>query len=717
MSQAFTLTVSPEGIAELKFDLPNEKVNKFSPAVLDELDKILDKAAKDSSIKLLMLTSGKEQVFIAGADLHSFEPVFEDPSQAKTIIGKGHSTFDKLAALPYPTVAVIQGPCLGGGLEYALSCKYRIVSDHPKTSLGLPETQLGIIPGWGGSQRLPRLVGLRTGLEMILSGKTLNAAKAYKSKLADAIAPAEFLNEYVAKFTKQLLDPKSAGKVKERQKERSLQDKLLENNPIGRALLYYQSEKAVKEKTKGRYPAPLIALNLIKNTFSLPLQEGLKKELDCFLNEIPTGFFLAKDLIRLFFTQEALKKETGAPQGTPVRTINEAAVIGAGTMGSSLGWLFADHDIMTRLKDISWEIVGKGMALARAQFKKGLKARKLTSCQFNRRFQLLNGNVDYTGFQHVDFVLEAATENLDLKRKIFAEIESQVKKETIIASNTSSLTIDAMAESLKYPERFVGMHFFNPVAKMPLVEVVAGKHTSPEAVATTVALCRRLGKTPVVVKDCPGFLVNRIFLPGANEAIRMLEEGYTMEELDYALLHFGMPMGPFLLADEVGNDVIQKVGEVFERAYGERMHPSMLGKLLVENHLYGKKVGKGFYIYEGEKRKVNPEIAVLINGLNLKKEDRPKEEILPRFLYGMINEAARCLDEKIVEKAAYLDLALIMGMGFPPFQGGLLAYADRIGTKQIVETLERLKAKHGMRFEPCNLLRKMAERNEKFLEN
>jgi 3-hydroxyacyl-CoA dehydrogenase/enoyl-CoA hydratase/3-hydroxybutyryl-CoA epimerase len=716
MSQAFTLKVSPEGVAELKFDLPNEKINKFTPEVLSELNQILDIAAQNNSIKLLILTSGKEQVFIAGADLHSFEPVFEQPEKAKEIIEKGHSTFDKLASLPFPTVAVIQGPCLGGGLECALSCTYRLVSDHPKTSLGLPETQLGIIPGWGGTQRLPRLVGLQKGLEMILAGKTLNAAKAYKAKLADAIAPWEFLDQYVDRFVAKLLNNHEARKIKDRRKEKPLMQKLLEDNPAGRALVYYQSEKAVKEKTKGRYPAPEIALKLIKETFTLPLQEGLKKELNMFLKEIPTGFFLAKDLIRLFFTQEALKKETGAPPGTPLKTIKEAAIIGAGTMGSALGWLFADKEIMTRMKDVSWEIIGKGMAMARELFKKGLKARKLTCSQFDLRFQLLNGTVDYSGFQHVDFVLEAATENLELKRKLFAEIESQVKKDAIIASNTSSLTIDAMAESLKYPERFIGMHFFNPVAKMPLVEVVPGRHTSPETIATTVALCRKLGKTPVVVKDCPGFLVNRIFLPGANEALRMLEEGYSMEDLNSALLQFGMPMGPFLLADEVGNDVVQKVGEVFERAYGERMHPPMLGKLLVENKLYGKKSGKGFYIYEGDKKRVNPQIAILIDGLNLRTPDHPKEEILPRFLYAMINEAARCLDEKIVEKAAYIDLSLIMGMGFPPFQGGLLAYADRIGSQKIVETLDRFKEKLGMRFEPCNLLRKMAQHNDKFLE-
>lgn len=715
MSKAFTFTLAPSGIAELKFDLPDEKVNKFSLAVLEELEKVIDEIAGNHSILLLKLTSGKDNVFIAGADLHSFEPVFENPATAATIIQSGHRVFNKLQKLPFPTLAVIHGSCLGGGLECALSCTYRLVSDHPKTVLGLPETSLGIIPGWGGTQRLPRLVGLADGLDMILSGKMIPALKAWKLKLADAIVPWEFLEAKTEEFVQSLLSKGGKEKILSKRMQKPLMRTLLEDNPIGRSLVFYKSEKAVQEKTKGRYPAPLMALDVVKNTYTLPLEAGLKEEADRFVSQIPSGFYLAKDLIRLFFTQEALKKETGAPQGTEVKTIKEAAVIGAGTMGSALGWLFADHNILTRLKDISWELVGKGIAAARAQFLKGLKARKLTSCQFDRRFQNLSGTVDYSGFQQADLIVEAATENLELKRKIFAEVEAVVKRDAIIASNTSSLTIDAMAESLRYPDRFVGMHFFNPVAKMPLVEVVAGKHTSPVTVATAVDFCRKMGKTPIVVKDCPGFLVNRIFLLGANEAMRMLEEGYSIDEIDKILLDFGMPMAPFALADEVGNDVAYKVADVFERAYGERMHPPLLSKLMNENKLYGKKCGKGFYLYNGEKSTVNPQIKTLLEGMNKPSGPLPKEDILPRFLYSMINEAARCLEEKIVEKAEFLDLALIMGIGFPPFRGGLLAYADKTGLPKIHETLEKFTQKYGMRFTPAKYLTKLAENDGKFL--
>ncbi len=715
MNNAFTLTISEDEIAELKFDLPGEKVNKFSPDVLKELEAKIEEASK-KEIKLLKLTSGKEGIFIAGADLHSFEPAFKDPSKAQEIISTGHRVFDKLSALPFPTVAVINGACLGGGLECALSCTFIVVTDSPKTVLGLPETTLGIIPGWGGTQRLPRRVGLSEGLDMILSGKMVPALKAWKMKLADAIVPAEFQKEKTDEFIRTLLTPEGTKKAKDRRKNKPLLKKFLDDSIPGRALVFYKAKQALMEKTKGRYPAPLLAFDLIKSTISLPLSEGLKKEAECFVTGIPKGFLLAKDLIRLFFTQEALKKETGAPQGTETLKIENTAVIGAGTMGASLGWLFADKNYPVRLKDISWELLGKGMEQVRAQFQKGLKAKKLTPCQFDRRFQLVGGTIDYSGFQHADLILEAATENLNLKRTLFAEVEAVCKRDAVIASNTSSLTIDAMAESLRYPDRFVGMHFFNPVAKMPLVEVVAGKHTSPKAIATAVDFCRKVGKTPIVVKDCPGFLVNRIFLLGANEAIRMLEEGFSMDELDKVLKEFGMPMGPFTLADEVGNDVTYKVAEVFERAYGERMHPPIILSLLNENKLYGKKCGQGFYIYNKDKATINPKVKELLSGLNRPQGQLRSDDILPRFLYGMINEASRCLEERIVEKAEYLDLALILGIGFPPFRGGLLAYADTIGTKKITADLHEFEKRYGMRFAPSKLLQKMAENDEPFLK-
>lgn len=715
MTDAFQLKISPDGIAELIFDSPGEKVNKFSAPVLQELENKVDQLATNPSIKALKLTSTKDGVFIAGADLHSFEPVFDDPSKAVDVIRTGHRVFNKIAELPFPTIAVINGVCLGGGTECALSCTYRVATDNPKTQIGLPEVTLGIFPGWGGTQRLPRLIGLMEGLNMILTGKSVNGVKAWKLHLADAIVPAEFVNEKSDEFVKSILTEKGKDAVKKRRKEKGLTRILLEDNPIGRAFVFWKSKKDVLEKTKGRYPAALIALDVIKKTYTLPLKSGLREEADTFLANIPQGFGIAQDLIALFFIQEAAKKDPGLPPGAKGKDVKSAAVIGAGTMGASIAWILADHQVFTRMKDISWDIVGKGIGAARALFEKGVKARKITPVDLDRRFQLISGTVDYSGFQHADFIIEAATENLELKKKIFQEIEAVVKPDAIIASNTSSLTLKEMSQGMKHPERFVGMHFFNPVNKMPLVEVVGTKQTDPKAIATTVDLCKKLGKVPLVVGDCPGFLVNRILMMGSNELMLMLDEGYSMASLKKAVLDFGMPMEPFALADEVGLDVGYKVIQSFEKAYGERMRPAKIYSLMVEHQFYGRKNGKGFYIYKGKSQELNPEAEKLIKSVS-KDSNKPirEEDINPRFIYSMVNEAARCLEEKIIGRPDFLDLSLIMGIGFPPFRGGLLRYADSVGIDKIEAGLLRFEKEYGERFKPCALIVEKAKKNEPF---
>lgn len=712
--QAFHVTISPDGIAEMVFDLPGEKVNKFSLPVLHELENHIDRLAKNPSIKALKFISGKDD-FIAGADLHSFENAFKDPAVAESILQEGHRVFSKIQKLPFPTIAVINGVCLGGGLECALSFTYRVVSDHPKTMLGLPEVSLGIFPGWGGTQRLPRLIGLTEGLNMILAGKIIPAVKAFKIHLADAIVPWEFLKAKSDEFIRIILIPEGKKKVLERRNKRSFVTKLLEDTPPGRALIFRQSKKAVLERTKGRYPAPLAALEVIKNSCQLPLDEGLKVEIDFFTKCIKDNTLkLSTYLIPLFFIQEHAKKETGIAKEVKPAEVRSTAVIGAGTMGATIAWLLADHNIPARMKDISWELAGKGIGVARALFEKGVKVRKITPSELSRRFHLLTGTVDYSGFQRCDLAIEAATENLELKRKIFQELEAALPEKAVIASNTSSLTIADMCKEMKHPERFVGMHFFNPVPKMPLVEVVAGEHSTQEALATVVDVCKKLGKTPIIVKDCPGFLVNRIFMLGANEVLLLLEAGYSMDSIKKELDDFGMPMDPFLLADEVGNDISYKVAKTLNEAYGERMIPAKLMQLMAEKGFLGHKVGKGFYLYDGKNTKVNPEVSNLLNTINNRQANLPEDEIKPRFLYSMINEAARCLEEKIVNRADFLDLSLIMGIGFPPHRGGLLRYADEVGIENVVATLKQLEKAYGVRFKPCNLLEQMATNHQKF---
>lgn len=632
MSFAFTLSISNEGIAELVFDLPGEKVNKFSLTVLEELEQIIEALEKNSAIRVLTLQSRKKN-FIAGADLKKFEAAFNQRDLAEQLIHTGHRVFTRLSQLPFPTIAVIHGACLGGGLECALSCTYRIVTDHPKTKLGLPEVSLGIFPGWGGTQRLPRLIGLSESLKMILTGSAIDAVKAWKIHLADAILPVEFLQEKLNEFIQKVLT--SPKQIKQKQKKRwSLW--ILENNPLGRFLIFNQAKKSLQEKTKGRYPAPFAALEVVKESYALSLKRGLEIEVQKFIAAINKEFRLAPDLITLFFTQEDLKKEYPETK----HQFQSTAVLGAGTMGAMIAWLLADHQIFVRLKDLNWDILGKGIGLAKSLFDKGFNLRKITKAQKERRIQLISGTVDYSGFQQAELVIEAATENLELKRQIFQEMEEFISADAVIASNTSSLTIEAMSQHLKHPERVIGMHFFNPVNKMPLVEIVPSKMTDHKIISNLVQLCFKLGKTPIVVGDCPGFLVNRIFLQGANEVLLLLEEGYSIEILKQVVLEFGMPMEPFELADEVGNDVLYKVAENLEKGYGPRIQPAALLKEMYEKKLYGKKCGQGFYLYEKGKIIANPVINELIKNLGRQRKEWPVEEILPRFLYGMINEAS-----------------------------------------------------------------------------
>lgn len=713
MADAFTLTVKPDGVAELVFDLKGEKINKFSPAVLAELEKILDQLAQRTDIKLLVFKSGKKDIFIAGADLNAFIPAFQDPPLVEKIITTGHRVMSKVSGLPFPTLAIIDGATLGGGLEFALSCTYRLVTDNPKTLLGVPEVTLGIFPGWGGSQRLPRLIGLENGLNMILIGKGVNGYKAWKLGLADQIVASQFLDSKAQEFIESLKTSKGVAKIESRREQKSLKRILLESNPLGRWLIFKQARSQVLEKTKGQYPAPLIVLKLIEDTYTLPLSEGLKKEAEVFAENVG-NMSQAKYLIPLFFTQEALKKDTGTKEPVTPKAVHSAAIIGAGTMGATLAWLFTNNKIFTRLKDISWDLVGKGYGVVKSLYSKGVKVKKATPSEADRKFNLLSGTIDYSGFQRADLVLEAATENLELKKKIFKETEKAVPRDAVIASNTSSLTIAEMAADMEHPERFVGMHFFNPPNKMPLVEVVAGPKTSPETVATAVDLSKKFGKVPIVVQDCPGFLVNRIFVLGANEILYLLQEKIPQETISKKLLDFGMPMDPFLLSDEVGNDVAYKVTKSFEKAYGDRMKTPKLLELMYEAGFYGKKVNKGFYLYKGDKHQINSKVNLLLSTFDKKNTD--PEEVIPRFTAVMINEAARCLEENIVSKPSYLDMALIMGIGFPPFRGGLLRYADEQGIDKIVNQLQVYEQKYGSRFKPSGLLLKMKEEGKTFYQ-
>jgi 3-hydroxyacyl-CoA dehydrogenase/enoyl-CoA hydratase/3-hydroxybutyryl-CoA epimerase len=709
MSKNFKLNIDERGIATLIFDIPGEKVNKLSLHIVDELGAILDELKRNQDVKVLVIKSSKPGIFIAGADLNELSSV-KNANDARQLAKKGHVIFNQLEALPFPSIAVIDGVCLGGGLEMALACTYRVVTDNPKVKMGLPETTLGIIPGWGGTQRLPRLVGLTNGLDMILSGKQIDGKKAFKMNLADALMAPEFMDRELEEFIRKALSAKGKKEIEKKRNTKSMMDRILES-PVGRPFVFRQAFKELMKKTKGHYPAPIRALGLIQDTFAGKVTEGLEKEIEMIVKLIESP--VCKNLMELFFISEDLKKDPGLKEGT-AREIGNVGVLGAGIMGGGIAWLFSDRGHNVRLKDIDWNAIAKGYESAYDMFSQSVTRKKMTPISRNICMHKISGTVDYKGFDKQDLVVEAVTENFDLKVKVLRDLEEHVTSKCIIASNTSSLSITQMAKGMKHPERFVGLHFFNPVNRMPLVEVIAGEKTDPGVVVTMVELMKKCGKTPIVVKDCSGFLVNRLLIPAVNEAGFLFEEGVPIERVDSLIKKFGMPMGPFELGDEVGIDVIAKAGKSIFTAYGSRMKQPTIFESMMERKFLGKKVGSGFFTHKGEKREENSEVKRLQSRSQKPGEETADQEIVDRFVLIMVNEAARCLEENVVKNARYLDMAMLQGSGFPPFRGGLMRHVDSVGAVQIVDRLRVLADKYGERFEPAPLLKQYAKDKKKF---
>ncbi len=673
------------GIGRLVFDLPGEKVNILRASTMEALSQTLDTLP---SLRALVISSGKSGSFIAGADIHELEQICSSEKALHPSL-KGKRIFDKLAALPFPTIALIDGACMGGGLEMALACTYRIVIDDPKTILALPEVSLGIIPGWGGTQRLPRLIGLPRALPLLLSGKGIPARQAVRIGLANLLVGRPFSQEAVEAL---LQSPPT-------KRPRGLLDAFLGKTGIGRALLFHQAKKELARKGGVHYPAPWALIDVLK---------GKESESEVFAKLACTE--VSKNLISLFHVREALKKDPGSatpPRLTPITT---TAVLGAGVMGGAIGWLLSDQLLNVRLVDLSWEAIGKALQTSASIYKQLTKLKKRTPQEVALRMHRITGCIDRSGLGNTDLVIEAVTENLSLKKELLATLEPLISSTTLIASNTSSLSITEMSRSLQHPERFLGIHFFNPVNRMPLVEVIPGESTDPEAISTAVSQLKKLDKIPIVVKDSPGFLVNRILFVYMNEALRMVSEGTLPQRIDAAFVMFGMPMGPLSLIDEVGIDVAYKVAKILETSLGARMESTAALETLHQAHLLGKKGGSGFYLYQGKNVQPNPQVQTLLNRPQRNKPD----DLIQRPLLATINEAARCLDERIVATPAYLDAAMIFGTGFPPFRGGLLRYADTLGAQTIVNGLKNLADLHGPRLTPCPLLEQMAAQRRSF---
>jgi len=696
---AFHLEIRTTGIAVLTFDLPGEKVNKLTTAVMGELDLLLDEIAANHAIRALVFRSGKQDIFIAGADIAEIRDI-TDANKGEELSRKGQSVLGKLESLPFPTVAAIHGPCLGGGLELALACSHRVISNDPRTALGLPEVKIGIMPGFGGTQRLPRLVGLANSLEMILTGKNVHAKKAKKFGLADEVAYKETLLEIALQVANHAIGKPRQAAIRAK---RPLVIRLLESNPLTRALVYASARKSVLRETRGNYPAPLAALEAVRYGLSHGTKTGFENEARTLGRLAITE--VSKNLINVFYLNEALKKDSSPSRFSVART----AVIGAGIMGGGIAQLFAEKGITVRIKDVHAKAVGAGLKAASDIFRTGSKKGILDPLQARDGMDRITGATDASGFGTADLAVEAVVENMEIKKAVLRDFELAAKDTAIFASNTSSLSITELATASKRPEQVVGMHFFNPVEKMPLVEIVKGQRTSPETVAAIAGLSRKTGKLPVVVNDGPGFLVNRILMPYLGEALTMLEEGGGIEEIDQALLRFGMPMGAFILLDEIGIDIAHKVSGILQQGLGARIKPSPLLEGLAKDGFLGKKNGKGFYLYEGGKRgKSNALVSAMAGKYKGAAGPVSEQEIIERAVFLMIKEAALCLEDKIIDRVDHLDAALIFGIGFPPFRGGLMRYAENLGAKYIVERLDIYKAKYGERFTPPTFLFEMS---------
>jgi len=710
MTSALTTDVR-DGIAVVTLDVPNAPVNTFARSVRDEFTALLDRLERDESIRAAVVRSGKPDVWVAGADIEEFLGI-ETSSQAEALSRDGHALLERLEKLKTPVVAAISGACLGGGLEAALACAYRVGADTPKTVFGLPEVQLGLIPGGGGTQRLPRLVGLEAGLDMILTGRNIRARNAVQMGLIHELVHPAILDEIAIERAKALADGTlKRGMARGPHGPRHV---LLDENRVGRALVFRQARERILARTRGHYPAPLAALDVVATGYTHGTDRGFREEARLF-GELAVSE-VSRQLVFLFFATTALKKDPGVAEPAPApQSVQKLGILGAGFMGAGIASIAAQQGTLIRLKDADPGRVGKGLAAAREVLRDRLTKKQITRQQLDDYMTLIGGTTDYSGFRNVDLVIEAVFEDLGVKQAVLQETEAVTPASAIFASNTSTIPIAQLASVSSRPQRVIGMHFFSPVPKMPLLEVIVTPQTSREVTTTVVGYGKTLGKTVIVVNDGPGFFANRILAPYINEAGILLDEGVAIDAIDRALVEFGFPVGPITLIDEVGLDIAGKSGAIMLEAFGTRMAPSQSLTRVVAAGRTGRKGKKGFYRYDetGKKRGVDPSVYELLP-TGQRRTEVPSDDIQRRCVLAMVNEAVRCLQDGILRTSRDGDVGAVFGIGFPPFRGGPFRYADSLGTERVVRALEGLNSDRAPRFAPAQLLIEMARGGRRF---
>lgn len=697
-------------------DQPGKKVNLLSNPMLDSIERVVDEVLAKDQIKALIFISRKSDNFIAGADLSSMTKDGFDLDAAVAYGNRGRALFQRVAELSVTTVACIHGSCLGGGTELALACDYRLASNDSKTRIGLPEVQLGILPAWGGVSRLPRMIALTNALDMMLTGKQLKARKAKAIGLVHQTPPPSMLLEAGKALAKDALAG-NTDRFDKKQAKGSLIDKALNNLAVGQNLVFKQARKNVLEKSKGFYPAPLKILETVQNSINLPLTEAFKLEGEAFENLLQRSE--TASLMNLFFINQDLGKMP-EKEGQEIKPgkVKKMGVLGAGYMGAGIAQVSNYKGIEVRLKDVNYKGLLNGMRSIDQAYAKLVKRKRLNAKEAADRMRQITTTIDYSGFHGSDLVIEAVLERMDVKKAVFQELEEHISEHTILASNTSALSINEMAAATARPDRFVGLHFFGPVSKMPLVEVIIGKQTSPETLATALAYVKKIGKTPVVIrKDQPGFVVNRVLAIYGNEAALLLEEGADITTVDRLMKDFGMPMGIFEVIDLAGVDVAYhtavSVRGLFEQREGFKA--SSVLERLYKDERYGQKNGRGFYIHAGKEPIPDHRyVQEVVAAIGTETREISAEEIRDRLVLSILNESALCLQEGLVEKPGEIDMAMLMGTGFPPFRGGPLRLIDQQGIQFIVNQLEYYAETRGARFEPCQLLREMASSGKKF---